>query len=93
MLTPLMNAYKKNIEVQRGGSDLRQNSDRYFYLKPLGWFLRTRGDVVISEGLEVSGGIVGPFRSRAAAKFHLLKMIYEENPELFSRQQQEKIAS
>ncbi len=78
-----MDIYNSNIEVHRGGAKLRQHVDRYFYLKKTGWFLRTRGDVMLGEGLEVSEGIVGPFRSKAAAKFFLLKLIYEEHPELF----------
>ena len=80
-----MDIYSENIEVHRGGANLRQYSERYFFLKNTGWFLRTRGDRMLSDGLEVSEGIVGPFRSRAAAKFFLLKLIYEEHPELFDR--------
>ena len=82
-LSTYMDIYNSNIEVQRGGAKLRQHSERYFYLKKTGWFLRTRGDAVLGEGLEVTEGIVGPFHSRAAAKFFLLKLIYEEHPELF----------
>jgi len=64
---------------------LRQYDERYFYLKKTGWFLRTRGDIVQGDGVEVTEGIVGPFRSKAAAKFFLLKLIYEEHPELFDK--------
>ena len=80
-----MDIYNANIEVHRGGSKFRHNAERYFYLKQTGWFVRTRGDAVLCEGLELTDGVAGPFRSRAAAKFFLLKLIYEEHPELFDR--------
>ena len=88
MLRTPMNPYNTSLAIKRGGEQLRQHHDRFFYLKPLGWFLRTRGDILISEGLEVNdGGIVGPFHSRAAARYFLLKLIYAERPELFSGEQ------
>jgi len=88
-----MSTYNTNIEIQRRGRNLRQHSERYFHLKPLGWFLRTRGDVELTQGMEVSDGIVGPFQSKAAAKFFLLKLIYEEHPELFDKQDKTRMAS
>jgi len=79
-----MDIYNSNTEVLRGGAKLRQHIERYFYMKEIGWFLRTRGELVVGQGLEVSAGVEGPFRSRAAAKYFLLKLIYEEHPELFN---------
>ncbi|VAX00697.1 hypothetical protein MNBD_GAMMA21-257 [hydrothermal vent metagenome] len=88
-----MDIYNANIEVHRGGAKFRHHAERYFYLKKTGWFLHTRGEVVLGEGLELTDGIAGPFRSRAAAKFFLLKLIYEEHPELFYKNDEALLSS
>lgn len=80
-----MIAFQSHSQIQRGGSEYRCHKRRYFYIKRVGWFVRTRGDMEICEGLELFDGVIGPFATRAKAKFHLLKLIYEEHPELFSR--------
>lgn len=80
-----MITFKSHIQIQRGGEEYRSHQQRYFYIKHLGWFVRIRGDMVISEGLECFDGIVGPFKSRSKARFHLLKLIYQEHPELFTQ--------
>lgn len=80
-----MSAFQSHIQIQRGGEKYRCHTQRYFYIKRVGWFLRTRGDLEISEGMELIDGIVGPFATRSKAKFHLLKLIYAERPELFTR--------
>lgn len=78
-----MNAFRYQTHVQRGGKAYRCHPQRYFFIKHIGWFVRTRGDLEICEGMELFNGIVGPFATRAKARFHLLKLIYEEHPELF----------
>lgn len=78
-----MSAFHNNSQILRGGAEYRSHRQRYFFIKNVGWFVRTRGDIEICHGMEVIGGIVGPFPTRAKAKFHLLKLIYQENPELF----------
>ena len=80
-----MNFYRQNKRIHRGGTQLRQYPDRFFYIKQVGWFVRTRGEHELNEGLELVNGILGPFKSRAAAKFQLLKLVYEEHPELFEK--------
>ncbi len=70
--------------IQRGGTQFRQNPDRYFFIKKMGWFLYLRSDQEINSGMEVTDGVAGPFKSRAAARYYLLKLVYEENPELFN---------
>jgi hypothetical protein len=84
MIRKSMNAFRSQNQIQRGGEEYRCHRQRYFYIKRVGWFVRTRGDMEITEGLELIDGIVGPFQSRAKAKFHLLKLIYQEHPELFN---------
>jgi hypothetical protein len=80
-----MTFYQNNKRIHRGGTQLRQYPDRYFYLKHVGWFVRTRGDHELNDGMEVTNGILGPYKSKAAAKFQLLKLVYEEHPELFDK--------
>lgn len=80
-----MNAFRAHDQIQRGGEEYRCHRQRYFFIKHVGWFVRTRGGMEISEGLELVDGILGPFPTRAKAKFHLLKLIYQENPELFTQ--------
>jgi hypothetical protein len=86
MITKSMIRFQSHIQIQRGGEEYRSHRHRYFYIKHCGWFVRTRGDLEISEGVELFDGIVGPFATRAKAKFHLLKLIYQEHPELFTQQ-------
>lgn len=81
-----MVAFQSHIQIQRGGKEYRCNRQRYFYIKRLGWFVRTRGELEICDGLELFNGIIGPFATQAKARFYLLKLIYQEQPELFSRQ-------
>ena len=83
-----MHPFHAHIRIQRGGEEYRCHKQRYFYIKRIGWFLRARGDLEIDEGVELFNGIIGPFATRSKAKFHLLKLIYEEHPELFTRQPQ-----
>lgn len=80
-----MNVFKYQTHVLRGGKEYRCHQQRYFYIKQVGWFVRTRGDLEISEGMELFDGVLGPFATRAKAKFHLLKLIYEEEPGLFAQ--------
>jgi len=77
--------YQSHIQIQRGGKEYRCHPQRFFFIKRLGWFVRTRGDMEISEGVELFDGVLGPFETRAKAKFHLLKLIYQEHPELFAQ--------
>jgi hypothetical protein len=86
MLAEPMISFKSHIQIQRGGKQYRCNRHRFFYIKQLGWFVRMRGDLEISEGMELVDGIVGPFTTRAKAKYHLLKQIYQEHPELFAHE-------
>lgn len=79
-----MITFQSHIQIQRGGKKYRCNPHRYFYIRKVGWFVRMRGDIEISEGMELFDGILGPFDTRAKAKFQLLKIIYQERPELFS---------
>ena len=78
-----MNAFRSHNQIHRGGEEYRCHRQRYFFIKRVGWFVRTRGDMEIREGLELVDGILGPFPTRAKAKFYLLKLIYQEHPELF----------
>jgi hypothetical protein len=78
-----MVTFYSHIQIQRGGKEYRVNPERFFYIKRVGWFVRTRGEIEICEGLELVDGILGPFSSRSRAKFHLLKIIYEDQPALF----------
>lgn len=80
-----MSFYQTHQHIYRGGTQLRQYFDRYFYIKHIGWFVRTRGDHEFNDGMEVVNGILGPYKSKAAAKFQLLKLVYEERPELFDK--------
>lgn len=86
MIRKPMIAFQAHIQIQRGGKEYRCNPQRYFYIKHVGWFVRTRGDLEICDGLELFDGILGPFTTRSKARFHLLKLIYQEQPELFSQQ-------
>jgi len=81
-----MISFQSHIQIQRGGKEYRCNKQRYFYIKSVGWFVRTRGELEISEGIELFDGIIGPFTNQARARFHLLKLIYQEQPELFAQQ-------
>lgn len=83
MIKKTMATFHTHIQIQRGGKQYRVNPQRFFYIKRIGWFVRTRGDMEISEGVELSDGILGPFTTRSRAKFHLLKIIYQDQPELF----------
>lgn len=78
-----MISFQSHIQIQRGGEQYRCHSKRFFHIKGVGWFVRTRGEIELSEGMELLNGILGPFNSPAKAKFHLLKIIYQEHPELF----------
>lgn len=80
-----MTFFHQHKHIQRGGAQHRQHPDRYFYIDEVGWFVRTRGDYEIREGIDISSGILGPFRSRAVAKYELFKMLFEEQPELFEK--------
>jgi hypothetical protein len=84
MLRNTMITFKAHIQIQRGGKQYRCNNQRYFYIKHIGWFVRIRGAMEISEGMELFDGILGPFPTRAKARFHLLKLIYQDQPELFA---------
>jgi hypothetical protein len=86
MIKKSMISFQSHIQIHRGGKEYRCNKQRYFYIKSVGWFVRTRGDLEICEGMELVDGIIGPFPTRAKAKFHLMKLIYQEQPELFSQQ-------
>jgi len=79
-----MISFQSHIQIQRGGKQYRCHPNRFFYIKQIGWFVRTRGEIEISEGMELLDGILGPYSSRAQAKFQLLKIIYDEHPELFT---------
>lgn len=81
-----MISFQSHIQIHRGGKEYRCNPQRYFYIKAVGWFVRTRGDLEISEGIELVDGIIGPFTTQAKARFHLLKLIYQEQPDLFAHQ-------
>ncbi|MBI1422988.1 MAG: hypothetical protein GC149_05935 [Gammaproteobacteria bacterium] len=79
-----MFAFKSHIQIHRGGKQYRCNRYRFFYIRRVGWFVRTRGEMEISEGMELFDGIAGPFPSRDKARFHLMQLIYEQEPELFA---------
>lgn len=78
-----MTVFHAHILIQRGGKQYRGEPERYFYIKRLGWFVRTRGELEISEGVELFDGVLGPFTTRAKARFQLLKLIHQHQPELF----------
>lgn len=78
-----MSPFKANLQIHRGGKQYRCHKQRYFYIKQIGWFVRIRGDMEISQGIELFDGVLGPFTTRAKAKFQLLKLIYKDQPELF----------
>jgi len=78
-----MISFQSHIQIQRGGKQYRSHRQRFFYIKGVGWFVRTRGDIELSEGMELLDGILGPYNTRAKARFQLLKLIYQEHPELF----------
>ena len=80
-----MTFFPNNKHIQRGGPQYRQHSDRYFHIDEVGWFVRTRGDYETREGMDLCNGILGPFKSKAAAKYELLKMLYETDPDLFEK--------
>lgn len=85
MLRNTMLTFKSHIQIQRGGKEYRCHKQRYFYIKQVGWFVRIRGDMEISEGIELFDGVLGPFTTRAKARYQLLKLIYQEQPELFDK--------
>ena len=78
-----MNAFLTLQQIQRGGAQLRCHRQRYFFIKRVGWFVRTRGDIEICDGMELIDGVIGPFATRARARYYLLKLIYQDHPELF----------
>jgi len=80
-----MTLFLKHKHIQRGGAQYRQHPDRYFEIEEVGWFVRTRGDYEAREGMDVSSGILGPFKSKAVAKYELFKMLFEEQPDLFKK--------
>lgn len=71
----------KYQHIQRGGSHYRCHTERFFYIKQHGWFVRTRAELEMSDGMELSDGIVGPFLTLARARYFLMKLISEENLE------------
>ena len=81
MLMILMSFHRTFEPIHRGGERYRCNAERFFYIKQHGWFLRTRAVTEMSEGMELSDGIIGPFLTLARARYFLMKLIYEENPE------------
>ena len=70
-----------HLHIQRGGEHYRCHAERFFYIKQQGWFVRTRAELEMSEGMELSDGIVGPFLTLARARYFLLKLIFEESPQ------------
>jgi len=74
---PFHTTYK---HIYRGGEHYRCHDERFFYIKQHGWFVRTRAELEMSDGMELSDGIVGPFMTLARARYFLMKLIFEENP-------------
>ena len=81
MLMTLMSFQRTFQPIHRGGEHYRCHAERFFYIKQHGWFLRTRAVTEMCEGMELSDGIIGPFMTLARARYFLMKLIYEENPE------------
>ena len=49
--------------LHRAGKEYRTNSSRFFFVKTVGWFVYTRGDIVLNQGLISQDGIAGPFHT------------------------------
>lgn len=66
----MMNAMFKQESLQRAGKEFRVNPSRIIFVKTMGWFVYTRGDIVQNHGLICLDGIAGPFDTLdAAGKF------------------------
>ncbi|WP_455206922.1 hypothetical protein [Kaarinaea lacus] len=62
-----MNAQFKQESLQRAGREYRVNRSRFFFVKTMGWFVYTRGDFVLNNGLITQDGVAGPFLSKNSA--------------------------
>ena len=58
----------KQLNLHRAGKQFRINLSRFFFVKRLGWFVHTRGDTVLSEGVVAQDGVVGPFPNEITAR-------------------------
>ena len=58
-----MNATFTQESLQRAGREYRYNPSRFFFVKTVGWFVYTRGDIVFNQGLISQDGIAGPFHT------------------------------
>lgn len=74
-----MTAFNSNIRIQRGGEKYRCQMERFFYIKHQGWFVHTRDDLEIFQGMELHNGIRGPFATQNGAKNYLLQLLYRND--------------
>jgi hypothetical protein len=58
----------KQLNLHRAGKQFRINLSRFFFVKRLGWFVHTRGDTVLSEGVVAQDGVIGPFPNEITAR-------------------------
>jgi len=85
-----MTAFNSNIRIQRGGKRYRCQMERIFYIKHHGWFVHTRDDLEIFQGLELHNGIRGPFATQNGAKNYLLQLLTGTIPEQQERRGKRK---
>lgn len=67
------------LNLQRAGKQFRINLTRFFFVKNLGWFVHTRGDTVLSEGLVAQDGVVGPFPNEVTARNFINQNLLKAN--------------
>jgi len=70
--------FNSHIRIKRGGMRFRCQSERFFYIKHHGWFVRTRDDLEICDGLELHNGIRGPFATQNHALSYLSRLLQQE---------------
>ncbi len=58
----------QQLNLQRAGKQFRVNFTRFIFVKKFGWFVHTRGDTVLSDGLVAQDGVVGPFPTEITAR-------------------------
>jgi len=70
-----MNAIFKQESLHRAGMEYRVNPSRFFFVKTMGWFVYTRGDLVLNHGLITQDGVAGPFLSKHTANKFVAQQI------------------
>ena len=67
----------QQLNLQRAGKQFRVNFTRFVFVKRFGWFVHTRGDTVLSDGLVAQDGVVGPFPTEITARNYVTQNLIE----------------